>query len=250
MNAKDKKLIMFDLDGTLTKSKSPIEPIMANLVTHLLEKKKVCIISGGGFPQFQKQVLAQLPSHVENYTNLYLMPTSGTRLYIWKGDWKQEYAEDISQVEKEKILNALKVSLKMAGYAEPEKVYGPLIEDRGSQITFSALGQSAPVEAKYAWDPSRSKRESIAKILGGKIPEFDVRIGGATSIDITRKGVNKGYGIRKLEQYLNISTDDILFVGDALFLGGNDYPAKAAGVDCIQVAGPEETQKLIENLLA
>jgi HAD superfamily hydrolase (TIGR01484 family) len=129
-------------------------------------------------------------------------------------------------------------------------LYGEIIEDRGSQITFSALGQNAPAEIKYAWDPTRSKREAIANAIRKKIPEFDVRVGGATSVDITRKGVNKAYGIMKMAQYLNLTIHDIVFVGDALFYGGNDYPAKTTGVDCVSVKGPEETANLIRSWLA
>ncbi|MEA2715032.1 MAG: phosphomannomutase [Candidatus Parcubacteria bacterium] len=248
--ARSKNLIMFDLDGTLTKSKAPIEPPIADLIVRLLEHKKVAVISGGGYPQFQIQFLANLPGTVDNFSNLYLMPTSGTRLYVWKGNWIEQYAESLLPKEKERIMTALDSALRAIHYEKPEKQYGPLIEDRGSQITFSGLGQSAPAEEKYAWDPTRAKREEIAAFLKQKIPEFDVRIGGATSVDITRRGINKAYGIRRLEKFLKISPDDILFVGDALFYGGNDYPARATGVDCIQVSGPEETRKVIEALLA
>jgi hydroxymethylpyrimidine pyrophosphatase-like HAD family hydrolase len=69
------------------------------------------------------------------------------------------------------------------------------------------------------------------------------------TIDITRKGINKAYGIMRLVQYLNITIDDVLFVGDTLFYGGNDYPAKTTGIDCISVKGPEETANLIKSLL-
>jgi hypothetical protein len=137
----------------------------------------------------------------------------------------------------------------MTKYEKPTKTFGTLIEDRGSQITFSALGQSAPVELKYAWDPMRTKRERMAAILSEKLPEFEVRVGGATSVDITKRGINKGFGIRKLEQFLKIESEDIVFIGDALFYGGNDYPAKATGVDCISVKGPEETKELIKSWL-
>lgn len=244
-----KKLVIFDLDGTLTKSKSPLEADMAELIARLLNKKKVAVISGGGYPQFQTQFLNKLPGAADNYTNLYLLPTSGTRLYAWKGNWVEEYSENLELHEKERILSALSSALKAAYYQKPEVIYGPIIEDRGSQITFSALGQNAPTELKYAWDPTRAKRERIAKVLSEKAPEYDVRIGGATSVDITRRGINKAYGIRKLEQYLNIASDDIIFVGDALFYGGNDYPAKATGVDCVSVSGPEETKQLILSWL-
>jgi len=194
--------------------------------------------------------LSMLPSSSQNYSNLFLLPTSGTRLYTWNGDWHEQYAENLSQKEKDKIIGALNIILNSSAYEKPPTVYGDVIEDRGSQITFSALGQKAPVEVKYTWDPTREKRERIASLLIPKIPGFDVRVGGATSVDVTRKGVNKAYGILKLEQYLKLKIDDMIFVGDALFYGGNDYPAKTTGVDCISVKGPEETAALIRSWVA
>lgn len=251
MSKFDKKLVIFDLDGTLTKSKSPIDSEMAGLICKLLIDRKVAVISGGGYPQFLTQFVSKLPVNAENFSNLYLLPTSGTKLYTWKGLWHEEYAEDLNQKERDKILSVLnEVMNNPTVYEKPPVVYGEVIEDRGSQITFSALGQKAPVELKYAWDPTRNKRENIATFVGKKIPEFDVRVGGATSVDITRKGVNKAYGIMKLAQYLNITIHDIVFVGDALFYGGNDYPAKTTGVDCFPVKGPEETANLIKSWIS
>jgi len=247
MDQLTKQLVIFDLDGTLTESKSPIEPEMAELIVKLLIHKKVAIISGGGYPQFLTQFVSKLPHSSDNYCNLFLLPTSGTRLYVWKDDWKEQYAENLTENEKLQILSALKAILNSSAYEKPATVYGEPIEDRGSQITFSALGQKAPVAIKDAWDPAREKREHIASLLKPKLVGFDVRIGGSTSIDITRKGVNKAYGILKLEQYLNLTVNDIVYVGDALFFGGNDYPAKTTGVECIPVKGPEETKKLIEG---
>ncbi|MFA6315011.1 MAG: HAD-IIB family hydrolase [Candidatus Paceibacterota bacterium] len=249
MKNEDKKLIICDLDGTLTVSKSPIGADIATIIVKLLETKKVAVISGGGYPQFQTQFLSRLPGNVDNLSNLYLLPTSGTRLYVWKGNWSQTYAEDLTTQEKEQILTAMDMALKAAEYEKPQNIFGPIIEDRGSQITFSALGQSAPAEIKYAWDPTRKKREKIKELLERKIPGFDVRIGGATSVDVTRRGINKAYGIRKLEQYLNIESDAIVFIGDALFYGGNDYPARASGVDCIEVRGPEDTLKILQGFI-
>ena len=246
MTAYSKQLIIFDKDGTLTPSKGPMDAEMAELLIKLLERKKVAIISGSGFPLFETQVLRSLPTQ-DNLSNLLLLPVSGTRLYAWKGNWIEQYAEHLSQREKEKIMISLNSALKANGYVQPEKMYGDAIEDRGSQITFSACGQNAPLELKAGWDPDRSKRQSIVLTLQPKIPEFDVRIGGTTSIDITKKGVNKAYGIRRLEEYLKMPLDDMVFVGDALFHGGNDYPAKATGIDCIQVSGPEETKKLVAS---
>jgi len=243
----DKDLIIFDLDGTLTPAKSTMHADMGALLARLLAQKKVAVISGGTYTQFQTEFLASLPNGVGGFANLYLLPTSGTRLFVWKGVWTEQYAENLSSKDKSAIMEALHSALSAAGYHEPEKAYGPVIEDRGSQITFSALGQSAPFDIKSQWDPRHEKRGAIADILKDKIPQFDVRIGGTTSIDITRRGVNKAYGIHKLEQFLKIPIDRMLFIGDALFYGGNDYPAKTTGVDCISVAGPDETKKLIEG---
>ena len=243
-------LIIFDLDGTLSESKMPLDREMAQLFIELLAKKKIAVISGGGWEQFESQFLRSLPPVSENFTGLYLLPTSGTRLYAWRGTWSEQYAERLTAAEKETILVALSAALKATRFSNPQKSYGPLVEDRGSQITFSALGQSAPIELKSKWDPDQSKRKLIVSKLAPKIPKFDVRMGGATSIDITRRGVNKAYGIRKLEEFLKIKSDEIVFVGDALFHGGNDYPARATGVDCVEVKGPEETKQLIREWLA
>jgi HAD superfamily hydrolase (TIGR01484 family) len=242
-----KKLAVFDLDKTLAASKSKITDRMAKSFSTLISRIKVAIISGGDFPQFQTQVLSRLPIDGQNFSNLIIVPTSGTKLFVWKGDWTEVYNESLTPKEKEKILSSLNTALRLGGYMKPDKSYGDIIEDRGSQITFSALGQQAPVAEKDAWDPDRKKREAIAAIARPSLPEFDVRIGGSTSIDITKRGINKAYGIRKLEQYLSVSADDIVFVGDTLFYGGNDYPARATGVDCIQVRGPEETENIIDN---
>ena len=244
-----KELIIFDLDGTLAPSKSAVDEAMVKLLASLILKKKIAVISGGGFQQFETQILNRLPVDMQPLTNLFLLPTSGTRLYVWRGTWHQQYAEDIPEIDRKDIIEKLELAISIAGIDRPEKTYGALIEDRGSQITFSALGQAAPLALKEAWDPKREKRQQIAEILSSKIPRFDVRIGGSTSIDITMKGVNKAYGIRKLEDTLRISLEHMLFIGDALFHGGNDFPAKSTGIDCIQVTGPEETKKIIAQML-
>ena len=91
-----------------------------------------------------------------------------------------------------------------------------MIEDRGSQITFSALGQEAPLEEKVKWDPDFAKRKKMKTILDGLIPEFSVRLGGSTSIDVTKPGIDKAYGIKKLGDVLAISIEAMIFVGGRL----------------------------------
>ena len=247
---KGKKLVIFDLDGTLAQSKQAMSPSMSTLIQSLIQHIKVAIISGGGFPQFQKQFLATFDAHAPGLSNLYLLPTSGTRCMTWNKDWQEKYAENLTEKEKKSVYAAFEYAMHAVKYAQPAKTYGEVIEDRGSQITFSALGQNAPLAEKEKWDPDRSKRQALISALQTKIPEFDIRIGGTNSIDITRKGVNKAYGIHKLEHLLKIPIKDMLFVGDALFFGGNDFPAKSTGVDCIEVSGPEETEKVIRSWIS
>jgi len=143
----------------------------------------------------------------------------------------------------------LKTALERSGI-KTGRHWGEVIEDRGSQITFSALGQHAPLDAKKAWDPDFEKRGKIKAVLDPLIPEFSVRLGGATSIDITRHGIDKAYGIKKLREILGIPIADMIFVGDAIFPGGNDYPAKQAGVTSIKVRDPDETKRVIETVIA
>jgi HAD superfamily hydrolase (TIGR01484 family) len=243
-----KSLIIFDLDGTLAKSKSALEPEMARLFGKLLQVVKVAIISGGAWPQFEKQVLSHLPQD-DRLKNLSCLPTSGTRFLQYDGTWKQLYAEDFSDAEKKKIVEALDKALDRSGF-RPEKHWGEIIEDRGSQITLSALGQDAPLDEKKTWDPDFAKRKKIKAILDPLLPECSVGLGGASSIDVTKPGVDKAYGIEKLKEVLGIPIEEMLFMGDALFPGGNDHPARKSGADCIPVRDPEETQRVIQAIIA
>ena len=243
-----KKLIVFDLDGTLAPSKSQVEAETLALLHDLLGILKVAVISGGAWPQFEKQLLSNLP-HDTRLGNLSLLPTCGTRFFAYAEGWKQIYAEDFSADEKARIIGCLNRAIEAAGFPVA-KTWGDAIEDRGSQITYSALGQSAPLLEKEKWDPDFAKRKKIKAILDTLIPEFSVRLGGSTSIDVTKAGIDKAYWIRKLREILSIELGEMIFIGDALFPGGNDYPAQQAGVQCIAVEGPEDTRRVIRTILA
>ena len=243
-----KELIVFDLDGTLAESKSSLDGEMSALLHDLLGVVRVAVISGGGWPQFEKQLLSNLPRD-ERLAHLSLLPTCGTQFFQYTGDWKRLYSEDLTTSERAKITNSLQEAVEAAGF-NPERVWGEVIEDRGSQITFSALGQQAPLDEKDKWDPGFAKRKKIKATLDTLIPEFFVRMGGATSIDVTKPGIDKAYGIGKLRDILGISLSKMIYIGDALFPGGNDYPAKEAGVVCIPVRGPRETKPVTEAIIA
>jgi phosphomannomutase len=243
-----KKLIVFDLDGTLAESKASVDAEMAKLLDSLLTIVKVSVISGGAWEQFEKQIVAHL-SHDERLKNLSLLPTCGTKFYRYEAGWKLLYSEDFTDSEKKKIIGALDHTIVSPG-SKAAKVWGEIIDDRGSQITYSALGQKAPLDEKKKWDPDFSKRKKMKAVLDKLIPEFSVRLGGATSIDITQHGIDKAYGIRKLRDVLGIAIPEMIYVGDAVFPGGNDYPAKEAGALSIEVKDPHETKRVIEAVIA
>jgi phosphomannomutase len=244
-----KSLIAFDLDGTLALSKQPLEADMAEALADLLTVAHVAVISGGDWPQFDKQVASRLPARADR-SRLWLMPTTGTKLYTHGADgWSAVYAELFDAAQKAKILAAFDAALAATGFV-PEQTWGERIEDRGSQITFSALGQQAPIHAKESWDSDFAKRKLIQADLRQRLPGLSINMGGATSIDITREGVDKAYGLRKLRDASGIALDAMMFIGDAIFPGGNDYPAKQMGLDTVRVRDPQETLAVIAAIIA
>ncbi len=243
-----KDLVAFDLDGTLAESKQPLREPMGEALANLLDVAHVAVISGGDWPQFEKQVASRLPERADR-TKLWLMPTTGTKLYRFDGEWRAVYAELFEEDEKQKILKAFDESLEATGFV-PEKTWGERIEDRGSQITFSALGQEAPIDAKHSWDPDFAKRKVIQADLRKRLPGLSINMGGATSIDITREGVDKAYGLKKLNEASGIALDKMMFIGDAIFPGGNDYPAEQLGLDVVKVKNVDGTLAAIAGIVA
>lgn len=252
-----KKLIAFDLDGTLAPSKSHFDPRMVEMFNRLLKKYEVCVISGAKYDLFQHQFLTQITTDPALLAKLHLMPTSGTRYYTFQeGKWHLNYAEDFTPGQKQKIIGALERGLNESGYKESQ-TYGDTIEDRESQITLSILGQEIVAELgpegvriKEEWDPDNSKKMAIRAIVQPLIPEFEVRAAGVTSIDVTQKGVDKAYGMHKLMAANDLTKQDILFVGDRIIEGGNDYPVKAMGIDCIAVRSWEDTAYVVEGIVS
>ena len=244
------RLVAFDLDDTLAPSKSPLNARMAALLVRLLEVAEVCVISGGQFAQFQMQVIDNLTEvRPEALARLHLMPTCGTQYYRHQNNtWNQIYAENLSFDEGSRALVAVEAAAKQLGLWEGE-TWGPILEDRGSQITFSALGQQAPVAAKVAWDPTGDKKNTLRAAVAALLPDLEVRSGGSTSVDITRQGIDKAYGMTKLAELTGIPLEDMIFVGDRLDETGNDYPVKVLGVRCIAVEGWEDTVAYLETLI-
>jgi phosphomannomutase len=254
---KPKKLVVFDFDGTLAETKSPMDKQMSTLLTKLLVDHKVAVIGGGKYELFRSLMVDYLKAPKKNLQNFYLFPTTATSFYRYNNGWKNVYYLELSKEERQQIKRAFPVVFKEIGYIHP-KTYGKVIEDRGTQITFSALGQDIVkvlgkkkgVAIKKQWTRDNTPlKMKIAKHLARHLPKLEVRAAGYTSIDVTRKGIDKAYGLKQIEKHLKVKIKDMVFVGDAIFPGGNDYAVTKTPVDYVKVKGPEETKKVIRHLL-
>lgn len=244
---KNKRLVSFDSDGTIQLTKSKIDHEMADLLNNLAQLYKVNVISGTGIDYLKPNVLDQLQPN-ENVT---VSPTCGTRFVILQdGEYKELYKEALTSGEAKNIMEAFDYAMVKANH-HPSQVWGEIVENRETQVTFSAHGQKAPSDVKLAYDPDLSKRKKITEYLKEKISEdqYDIKIAGTTSIDVTRKGINKAYGVRKLAEYYHMTLEDIVFVGDRLDEVGNDYPVAEIGVDAIWVKDQHEAKAVILELI-
>ena len=82
-----------------------------------------------------------------------------------------------------------------------------------------------------------------------KLPQFEILIGGKTTIDVTRQGITKAHGVEWLAKELNLHPHDMLFVGDGFGEGGNDAIVLPTGIRTRQVDSPSETMEIINDFL-
>jgi phosphomannomutase len=244
------RIIAFDLDDTLAVAKMPISDSMAQLLSGLLDRFEVCVIGGGQLSQFTTQVVDRLPEGAD-LSRLHLMPTCGSRYVRWSADagWADVYFDKLTPAERDAAIIALEGALDVLNLAAP-RTWGPVIEDRGGQVTLSVLGQEAPAGEKHKWDPTGEKKERLRAVAQAVLPHLEVRSGGSTSVDVTRGGIDKAYGMRRLMEVTGVRPKEILFVADRLDVGGNDRPVLDMGIQCRAVHGPDDTEVVIEELLS
>ncbi len=245
-----KKVIAFDLDDTLNVAKTPLSSEMAELFAQLLDHYQVCVISGQKYEEFQRQILIPLGEQsIGRFKNLHFMVAQGTQYYIFDGsDWKLIYSFPLSDKQVASIDGALETAARELGLWTEDPA-GDINENRISQVTFSALGQAAGTEEKYAWDSDHKKREKIATRAKELAPEFDYEVAGTTSINVFVPGTNKTFGMNKLMERLGVDKNDILYFGDMVQPGGNDYPVVQMGIDTIAVEKWQDTAYALRGIL-
>lgn len=245
------RVLAFDLDGTLTESKQRIKQDIASRLTQLVDDKfiRIAIVSGGKWEQFEKQLIPYI--RAKNLDKFVMLPTCGASMYRWYpgSGWTNIYEERLTDKEKDLIESCIMQVMEDTLYKKPLFTYGKVIEDRETQITFSALGQRAPLELKEKWDPDYKIRKVMVRELKKLLPNLEITYGGTTSIDITKKGIDKAYAMQKLMKELGVKKESILFLGDALDKNGNDYPVKRMGIKSIHVKDINDTKNVLDFIL-
>jgi hypothetical protein len=209
----------------------------------------VAISSAASFERIEKQFLPELTTSAK-LSNFYIFPDSSAQCLVYRdSDWYEEYRFELTREEHVIITQAIEEAVVETEILGTDRKYEPLVIDRTVEIAFAALGFNATEEDKNNWDPDQAKRKKLRDALMQRIPQFEILIGGKTTIDITRKGINKAYGVQWLATRLSVSPADMLYVGDALYEGGNDAVVIPTGIRTHQVSGPDETAKVIDELL-
>ncbi len=213
------KHLFFDVDNTITRSKSPILPEHEALFVELSKTHDMVIVSGS------KQ------------TDIWGRFTDASKGTFFTLAQNGNYAFDRNKGELWKRL--LSDEQKRAIYAFIEKMHAhthppvsdehDLIEDRGCQIAFSFIGHHEKIEIKERFDPTMAVRLQILSDLKEDVQRLsddfgiEMAIGGTTNIDIYLKGKHKGFNSKALCDLLGWNIEDTLYFGDLLMPGGNDY---------------------------
>jgi len=242
------KAALFDLDNTLAEPYQPLSDKIAASFARLPALLPTAIMSAASLERIQRDVLPRLPEECAERLTLFTA-NAGQAFVCNNGAWEAQYRFEFSDDQLAKIESAIKASLTETGVTENITIYGNQFIDYKGYFAFTALGIGAPVEERKSWDADFLKRVKLRAAVAQKLPEFDVYIGGSTSIDVTLKGVNKSYGIAWLSKALGIPASDMLYVGDALYENGNDFVVIQTGVQTRQTSGPEETLSIIDEIL-
>ena len=242
------KAVLFDLDDTLAESFQPPSAEMIERLGRLLQLMPIAILSAAGLPRIQHDFLEHLASspHIDRF---FVFPNSASEVYQFQnGAWTQLYNFSLSEDERAHIKAAVETAAANVGTGHPE--YAPELWDRGSQIAYAMIKSDAPQDIKKSWDPDQAKRKLLQAELEKTLPECEVRIGGSVTIDITKKGVDKSYGVKWLSDTLSVPAREMLYIGDALYPGGNDSVVIPTGIQTKETSGPQETLTMIDEILA
>ncbi len=229
-----KKHLFFDMDDTVTMTRSPMDDDSLELFSTL--PHDIIIVSGAHVNQIALQ-LRNLPVYRLGQNGNHAMSPDSSLL--WEEVLKEHHTEKILS-----HIDALRKIFPGAVTNEED-----LIEERGAQISYSLIGHHAELESKKRCDPDQAHRKNLLSQIPFDHDDVEVRIGGTTCLDYFEKGKNKGYNVKRLIQHMGWDPDDALYFGDALFPGGNDETVIGV-IDTVQVRDHRHTYQILNEHFA
>lgn len=161
-------------------------------------------------------------------------------------DGTELWYEKLTQEEKHDIIRHINTIQAACTHTVPDQ--SDLIEDRGSQISFSLYGHHADPVVKKAFDGDFAKRTALLTRYPFHSNTLEVKMGGSTCFDYFRKGRHKGFNISRIIEHHNWQANECLFFGDALFAGGNDESVIGV-IETVSVTDPEDCLRQLQQLL-
>jgi phosphomannomutase len=245
------RLYAFDLDDTLGPSQCEVPETVRSELAVLSMRRDVCVVSGASPAQFRDCLLECEPPHLR-FDRFHALANYGAQ---WgrrlEGSWAFEARRSLTVRQRRDAVRAVRAEAEKLGlWLADDEVAGIRMDDRGTQITFSALGRDADRSHKAAWDPDGRRRQTLIEAVAPQLADCVVRLGGGTSVDVLPAGVDKGTALASLLSDLSLRKSQCLFVGDRLYPGGNDYPVVEVGIDCVAVRTWHDTRELLDQLNA
>jgi HAD superfamily hydrolase (TIGR01484 family) len=245
-----KRIIIADVDETICDSCQEISDEMAHQINSLIKKGfHFAFISGTTVKELQRMISSKV---IEAH---HILGTTGTNYTFVNNQGnnsdnnqrtKEIYNHSFTDEEKKNIFTVLEKLITQFNIQSMTTKEDQL-QDRDSQITLSAIGRNASLELKKKYDPDGLKRKEWINFIKEELNDYELKIGGTTSLDVTRKGLDKAWGIKEFAKYYNLPLNEIIYFGDKLYPGGNDYAASKI-VDCVAVKSPEDTLKELRRL--
>ena len=204
------KCFLFDVDGTLTESRKPIDPQFLTFMFNFCKDNDVYLVTGSDRQKTFEQIGPILYESVKG-----VWQSNGNEYWV-KSKRINKNDMDIDYEFK----NYLTQLINQSRY--PIKT-GNHIEKRTGMINFSTIGRDCTEEQRqqyYEWDQINGERGNIAKKINHEYPKLHASIGGQISIDIIPRGNDKS----QVANILNKEYGFIHFFGDKMEYGGNDYP--------------------------
>jgi phosphomannomutase len=235
------KHVFFDLDNTLMLSRTVMAPRHQSAFLRLCQAKDVIVVSGAQ----ESQIKTQIPDRIG--ATYYILAQMGNYAVHKSGSvlWRESLSEEQTKATRA-LIQTIHDELDL-----PVKNEDDLVEDRGSQISYSLIGHHETLEKKYAFDPGNEKRLRILEQKGEAVAALrsvgiDIVPGGTTCLDFFLDGRTKGYNVIRLIEREGWGSNECLYIGDALFPGGNDGSVIGV-IPTRAIKDPDETFDVIKS---